>query len=315
MLPPSLSRLAIFAAVALSLRLCAQEPTTTPAPAPPPAAKKPLPDLAKLVELAKTHSDAWREIQKNYLCKETVVKDDFDSHGNKKGTHSDEFRVFFVDRHEIHQHVSHDGKLLSPEEEKKEQDRVDKQIAKIKAKTEKDESSPAPPPRFAMLLKVTTLSEPRREIINGRPTIIFDYAGNPKAKTSNMSEEIMRQLNGHIWIDEEDAATARLDGELRENFHVGGGLLANIKKGSHFSLDYTRVNGEIWFTHTVDAHADGRILLFKGFDGNAHITFSDYRKMKTSVTINPGFHVIGDNGQPVPDVLEAPPAAAPTPRP
>ena len=121
----------------------------------------------------------------------------------------------------------------------------------------------------------------------------------------------MKHLTGHIWIDEVDAATARIEGELQENFHVAGGLLVNVKKGSKFAIDYTQVNGEIWFTHVLDAHADGRILLFKGFDGNAHITFSDYRKLKTSITIQPGVRLIDENGQPVPDVLDPGTTATP----
>lgn len=299
-------RAALFVVCLSAAPLLAQE--TSPSVADK-ATEAPLPEPAQLVALMKAHSDTWRETEKNYMCKLTTVKDDFDSHGNKKGTHTDEYRVFFVERREIHQHISHDGKPLSPDEEKKEQQRVDKLIADIKAKAEKQEAKPTPPPRLAMLLKVTTLSNERRETINGRPTIIFDYTGNPKAKADNEIEEVMKLLTGHIWIDEQDAATERLDGELQQNFHIGGGLIANVKKGGHFAIDYTRVNGEIWFTHTVEGHVDGHILLFKGFDANGRFTFSDYRKMKTSVTLQPGVRLIDANGQPIPDVLETPPAS------
>ena len=64
----------------------------------------------------------------------------------------------------------------------------------------------------------------------------------------------------------------------------------------------------------MQAHADGRILLLKGFDGDANFTFSDYRKMKTSVTILPGSQVIGEDGKPIPNLAVEPDAAsAPAP--
>ena len=177
------------AVVLIAAGMLAQEPEPSkPAAAPQAAtqaeAAKPLPEPGKLIDLARAHSETWRAIQKNYISKETVVADEFDSHGTKKGTHTDEYRVFFVARFEIQQHITHDGKPLSPSDEAKEQDRVNKAVAKAKQKGEDPDKNPAPPPRLAMLLKVTTLSNERRETINGRPTIIFDYAGNPKARRS-----------------------------------------------------------------------------------------------------------------------------------
>ena len=74
------------------------------------------------------------------------------------------------------------------------------------------------------------------------------------------------------------------------------------------------MNDEIWFTKTFIGHVDGRLLLFKGFDGDMHAEFSDYRKMKTSSTLLPGSQVIGEDGRPLPNVeteAETPAATAP----
>ena len=149
------------------------------------------------------------------------------------------------------------------------------------------------------LLKVTTFSNERRELVNGRPTIHFDYTGDPSAKASDMAQEVMKKLTGELWLDEEDATVVRLQGKLKDNFHVGGGLLVNVKAGSWFDMNTAHLNGEIWFVQHLQAHADGRFLLFKGFNGDANITFSDYRKMKTGVTILPGSQVIGEDGKPI----------------
>jgi hypothetical protein len=237
----------------------------------------------------------------------TQVADEFSSNGSKKA-HTDQYQAFYVGNTQVLQRISRDGKPLSPEDAKKEQERVDKLVAKLKStelKPAKDDL------RISSALKVAIFTNPRREVLNGRPTLVFDYKGDPHAHAESLGDEIMRQLAGTLWVDEHDAIV-RLNGTLQENFHVGGGLLVNIRKGSWFDFTQSLVNSEIWFPTEFSAHVDGRFLLFKGFNGGTRSTFSDYRKFKTSVTILPGTQVLED-----PDTAAqqpSPPAAA-TPAP
>ncbi len=276
---------------------------------------KPMPDIASLLSRAKANQSHIEEVRKNYLCTMTSIVDDYDSKGTKKGTHTDVFQVFFVDKVEIHQHTMHDGKPLSEGDAKKEEKRVQKEIAEIKSGKRQNRSGRVNL-GASTLLKVAAFSNPRRIEMDGRPTLVFDYKGDPKAKTANIGEEVASKLTGSVWIDEEDAAVRKLNGTLEENFHVAGGILVNVKKDSHFEITQEHVNGEIWFTHSVTAHIDGRFLLFKGFDSDPNVTFSDYRKMKTNITITPGNHVIGPDGEPLPDDQPniAPEAPLPAPK-
>lgn len=261
--------------------------------------------MDELIARMKTRATLVADLNKNYTFKETIVADDFDSHGNKKGTHTDEYQVWYVKNVEVQQHLSHDGKPLKEDDERKEQERVNKKVASIKDGSYK-------PPKgnvgisVAGLMKVVTFTNERRTEINGRPTIMFDYTGDPHAKTAVLTDEIMKRLKGQVWLDEQDAALVRLQGTLAENFHVAGGLLVNVKAGSWFDYYTLRINDEVWFPKTFDAHVDGRILLLKGFDGDAHMTFSEYRKMKTTVTLLPGSQVIDETGKPIPGLTVEP---------
>jgi hypothetical protein len=242
----------------------------------------------------------------------TQVADEFSSNGSKK-THTDEYQAFYVGNTQVLQHISHDAKPLSPDDAKKEQQRVDKLVAKLKSH---ENASPKDEVRLSAsgLLKVATFSNPRRQLLNNRPTLVFDYKGDPHAHAKDLADQIMRQLAGTLWIDERDNAIVRLSGTLEENFHVGGGLLVNIKKGSWFDFTQSLVNKEIWFPAVFSAHVDGRFLLFKGFNGDAHSTFSDYRKLTTSVTILPGTEVLDDPHTPAPQPsTPSPPDALPAP--
>jgi hypothetical protein len=276
----------------------------------------PLPDIQTLLDRVRARYDALESLRKTYVCTMTQVADEFSSNGSKK-SHTDTFQVFYVGNTEILQHLSRDGKPLSPEDAKREQERVDKEVAKLKSqenKPAKDEVRLS----ASRLIKLATFTNPRREVLDGRPTLVFDYKGDPHAPTKDLGDEIMRELTGTLWVDERDSSIVRFNGTLQENFHVAGGLLVSIKKGSWFDFTEAPVNGEIWFPAQFTAHVDGRFLLLKGFNGDAHNTFSDYRKLKTSITILPGTQVVDDanpdsNTTPTAPSGSDPSAAKPTP--
>lgn len=263
-------------------------PVQSAASAPDPAISAPLPDFQAVLTRVRARYDALESLRKNYMFTVTRVGDEFSSDGSKK-THTDVYQAFYVGNTAVFQHISRDGKALSDNEAKKEQERVDKQVAKLKAgdtKPPKDQLS------LSSALKIVHVTHAERQIMEGRPTLVYDYSGDPHAKADSLGEEIMRDLSGTLWVDEQDEAIVHFTGKLEENFHVGGGLLVNIRKGSWVDLTQSHVNGEIWFPAELRAHVDGRFLLLKGFNGDVRETYSDYRKMKTSVTILPGTRVL-----------------------
>lgn len=306
--------LCAVAALAFTLAAIAQqpaEPAANPAAtSSPPTTTDPLPDIATLLARVRARYNELESLRRNYIFTITQVADEFASDGSKK-THTDQYDAFYVENTEVRQHISRDGKPLSPDAARKEQQRVDKEVAALKshaAKPHRDDIKLS----ASGLLKVASFTNPRRELIDGRPTIVFDYTGDPHAHAGNIAEEVMRQLAGTLWVDEQDDAILRLNGTLQQNFHVGGGLLVNIRKGSWFDYHQQQVNGEIWFPRDFTAHVDGRVLLLKGFNGDAHQSFSDYRKLRTTVTILPGSRVIEQPGTPTPQPAE-PESTAPSP--
>lgn len=268
----------------------------------------PLPDITTLLQRVRSRYMELESLRKNYIFTITQTADEFASDGSKK-SHTDEYQAFFVNDTEVRQHVSHDGKPLSAADARKEQARVDKEVTELKAGHKRRQEVNL---RASGLLKVATFSNPRREILNGRPTLVFDYKGDPHSHADGIAEEVMRLLAGTLWIDQRDDAILRLNGTLDANFHVGGGLLVNIRKGSWFDFVQTPVNGEIWFPREFTAHVDGRVLLIKGFDGDARQSFSDYRKLRTTVTILPGSHVVEQTGTEQPGGAAGTDEASPT---
>jgi hypothetical protein len=299
-----------------SILTCAQQPAA-PQDA---AAAQPLPPIRELLLDVERNEKAAEAARKDYTYHVHFEQQDLDSKGNVKKTTIRDSESVTVDGVRIDRLVTLDGKPLTPEEAQKESDRIDKEVAKAKEHREKRESKgqdtdsrgdvilPA-----SRILELGAFSNPRRVDLDGRPTIIADYAGDPNAKTHNQFEGIVRDLVGTVWIDEQDRVLVRGEGHFLNDFKIGGGLVLNIHKGLSFDFRTTRVNGEVWLPATVDGEGSARLLLLDSVKGRFHLVTSNYRKFHTSTTIIQSDRLIGPDGQPLPDQPPPPPSIPPPP--
>jgi hypothetical protein len=90
-------------------------------------------------------------------------------------------------------------------------------------------------------------------------------------------------MAGVIWIDAQDKQVTRLEAVLADNFKVGGGFMANMKKGAAFISESEPVNNEIWLPSRVELNASIKVLLIKGININQVARYSDYHKFETEV--------------------------------
>ena len=56
-----------------------------------------------------------------------------------------------------------------------------------------------------------------------------------------MMEDASKKLQGTIWIDEADRQVAHLEVSFDDNFHVAGGPVRDVQKGSSFRFDQAPV--------------------------------------------------------------------------
>jgi len=136
------------------------------------------------------------------------------------------------------------------------------------------------------LLDIMDVSNPRREPYRGRPTILFDFVGRKNAKTHGLAEDASKKMRGTVWIDEADREIAHLEVSFDDNFHVGGGLVANVQKGSNFHFDQAPVNGELWLPTGGEGTVQVRLLLLKNI--RQHFIERDYDYKRFHVEAGPG---------------------------
>jgi hypothetical protein len=267
--------------------------------------ERPLPEIPELMRAVEVNQRRSEAVEKDYLYRSVQTQEETDGHGGVKKTETREYDIFWVNGVPVHRMTRKNGKELSAEEQKKESEQIDKEVAKAKERRSKaDEKGAETDPQghdlvtVSRLLELGSFTNARRVQLNGRDTIAVDFAGDPKAKTKTRFEDVIRDLAGTAWVDEQDRMLVKAQGHFLNNFKVGGGMVVNIQKGTNFSMEQRKVNNEVWLPAMVEGQGSARALLFFSFNGRFRAVESDYRKFKATSTILPGMSTVEPEPEP-----------------
>ena len=243
------------------------------------AAAPPLPEIHQLMREVEEHQKQLDKVRENYTYTSLQTTQDMDANGQVKKTETREWEEFFVNSHQVARMVKKDGRPLTDEEQQKETERVTKAVEKAQ-QPDPEKPKEGNNVTLSQLLEIMEASHPRREVFRGRPAIVIDFAGRKDAKTHGLQEDMSKKLQGTIWIDEADRQIVHLDVVFDDDFHIAGGLVANVQKGSNFHFDQALINGEIWLPTGVDGTVSLRLLLVKGIRQHFTERDSDYKRFR-----------------------------------
>jgi hypothetical protein len=248
-----------------------------------------LPDLKALFKEIDENQKAIDKIKENYTGTRAEEETELESDGRIKKRELREYTFFYLNGEEVSTLTKKEGKPLSEEEAKKENEKTQKQIkdlqkneAKKEAKEEKakeegkkDENDE---PGIEVFLRASQFVNPRRERFRGQDVLVFDFEPNPEFKAHKLVEKVVQKLAGVVWIDEKAHDVARLEAYFTGDMKFAGGLLANLQKGTSLVFEQAYVNDEVWLPTYMEAHLGVRVLLVKGFKVNEVTHYSDYKK-------------------------------------
>ena len=259
-----------------------------------------LPDLKALFKEIDDNQKAIDKIKENYAGTRVEEETEFEKDGKVKKTEIKEYTFFYLHGDEVSTLVKKDGKPLSDEEQKKENEKTEKMIADMqkseakkeakeeKAKEEGKEKKDDDDVGIETFLRTCQFVNPRRERFRGQDVLVFDFEPNPEYKPKNLVEKVVSKLAGVIWVDEQAHDVARLEAYFVGDFRFAGGLLANLQKGTSFVFEQAYLNNEVWLPTYEEAHVGVRVFMVKGFNVNAVTRYSDYKRfnVETLATIN-----------------------------
>jgi hypothetical protein len=263
----------------------------------PPGATENL-DVPALLREVERNQDELENRVAEYAFKQKETDREINGKGELKKETVKVYEVYpLPNREPVQKLISENGVPLSPERAAKEDRRVqeeflkaererdkdEKKVAQRRAAREKKRSEGKEGTEVSPFLRACEFVSPRKEMLEGRETIVFDFRPRPGFRPQNREESLIAKLVGVVWIDPIDKQVIRLEARLAEGFKMAGGLLVSLKPGAALVIEQTRMAQGVWLPRFAQVNLSVKVLLLAGGDYNKTIEWSDYKHFSGDV--------------------------------
>lgn len=210
----------------------------------------------------------------------------FDSHNQVTSDHQEAWETVVLDGEPYRRDLARDGKPLPPDEQQKQQQKLDKATAKLAKETPEEKKRHAADYQNtrrrerAFLLEIPDAFDLRLEgddKIDGRDVWVVSGTPKPGYRPKSREGAALLKIHGKMWIDKTEYQWVRLEAQTTETISFGW-FLARLNPGAKLLLEQTRINDEVWLLKREYMSGTGRIGLLKRVAEDIEITWSDYKK-------------------------------------
>ena len=268
-----------------------QTQAVIPQQAEPPALTDPREIMRHAVEI--DHGN--RERVRSYTCQNRQVIKQLGKNGEVKSTEIKTFDINFYFGEEYQRLVAINDKSLDEKEEKKEEEKLNKFLAKYRDESEHDREK-----RLAkekkdreegrlFLLDVVNAYDFRLvgdETIEGVETYVIEGTPRPDFHPTQPHADMLKKIKGKAWIEKKNYNWVKVEAEATDTISFGL-FLFRIHPGSRFAFQQTFINNEVWVMKRLDIHGGARIALFKNENVDQEDVLSNFKKYVTTVKILP----------------------------
>ena len=211
-----------------------------------------------------------------------------DSHGRVKSEERQAWETLILDGQPYRRTLEKDGHPLPPGEQRKQQEKFDRNIAKLEHET--------PEQRQRRLADYEKQRKKERQFLREIPDAydlrlegeaqvdghdVWVISGTPKAgyRPKNRDAKPLMKVRGKLWIDRSNYQWVRAEAETTDTISFGL-ILARLNPGAKLVFEQTRVNDEVWLPRRMFMKGTGRIGLLKKIAMEEEITWNSYRKFQ-----------------------------------
>lgn len=236
-----------------------------------------------------------REKIRNYTCQNRQVIKQLGKNGEVKSTEIKTFDINFYFGEEYQRLVQVNDKPLDAKEEKKEEEKLNKFLAKYRDESESDREKRLAKEKKEreegrMFLKDVVNAYDFRllgdETIEGVDTWVIEATPRSDFHPTQPHADMLKKIKGRLWIEKSGYNWVKVNAEATDTISLGL-FLFRIHPGSRFSFQQSFVNNEVWVMKRLDIEGGARIALFKNENVQQEDVLSNFRKFVTSVKILP----------------------------
>ena len=211
-----------------------------------------------------------------------------DSSGRVKSEDSRAWETVVLSGQPYRRNIERNGKPLPAAEQQKEQEKLDKAVARLARET--------PAQKEHRLAKFEEERRKDREFLREIPDL-YDFrlegdasvdghdawviSATPKSgyRPKRSDARPLLKIKGKIWIDQAEYQWVRLEAETTDTISYGV-FLARLNPGAKLLFEQTRVNGEVWLPKRELVRGSGRVGLLKKVAMEEELTWNNYRKFQ-----------------------------------
>jgi hypothetical protein len=253
------------------------------------------PDPKEIVRRAVETDHRTMDIARSYTCQLRQVIRYLGKNHEVKSTEVKTYDINFYYGQEYSRLVQVDDKPLSDKEQKKEDEKLDKFLAKYKGESEDDREKRLEKERRqredgrAFVHDVVNAYDFRLvgdEKVDGVEAWVIEATPRADFHPTQKHADMLKKIKGRMWIEKKDYNWVKVAAEATDTISFGF-FLFRIHPGSRFVLEKMLVNNEVWLLRRLDIDGGARIALFKNENIEQEDVTSNFKKFVTSVRILP----------------------------
>jgi hypothetical protein len=242
------------------------------------------------------------ELARHYTCQQREVEKRLGKNGEVKSTEIRTYDVNFYYGEEYSRLVQKGDKPLSAEEQKKEDEKLEKFLSKLRNQSEEDHEKKLAKEKkereegrafLKDMVNAYDFTLVGEERISGADAWVIEATPRKDFHPTQPHADILSKIKGKLWIEKKDYNWVKVEAESIDTISFGL-FLFRIHKGSHFSFEQVYVNDEVWLARRFYVNGGARLALLKNEAVDQEDIFSNYKKFVTSTRITPGQEVPAD---------------------
>jgi hypothetical protein len=236
------------------------------------------------------------KLAKNYTYQERIVEKRLDKDGRPRKQEIKTYDISILYGEPYRRLLQRDDRPLKDDEAKKEEEKLNKFIAKYKNESPQDrerrlaEADKKREDQRAFAREIVDAYNFRllgEEQVDGRGVYVIEAIPRPNFRPKQPHADLLSKFRGKIWIDKNEYQWVKMQAEAIDTVSFGL-FLFRLHRGSSIHFEQTRVNEEIWLPRHVSVSASARVALMMNAAIEQETTFSNYRKFTTDSRLLPG---------------------------
>jgi len=236
------------------------------------------------------------ELLRTYTFQQREVEKKLGNHGEVKSTEIRTYDITSYYGQEYSRLIQKDDKPLNDKDQKKEDEKLEKFLAKLRNQSDEEREKRAAKEKkereegraflrdMVNAYDFTLLGE---EKVGGADAWIIQATPRKDFHPTQPHGDILSKIHGKLWIEKKEYNWVKVEAETTDTISFGL-FLFRIHKGTRVELENLHLNDEVWLPRRFFLNGGARVAVLKNMTVEQEDTFSNYRKFATSSRVLPG---------------------------